>query len=105
MEMPLEDYQRASELFNELLDVPADQLDSALSAACADNRELRSEVLRLIKSYRRSGSFLEMGAISDGAMMLRASGAADTKPPQNHRPLPHNFKVGPGRHGRSMARS
>jgi tetratricopeptide (TPR) repeat protein len=75
MELPPEEYQRASELFNELLDVPAGQLDSALDAACGDNGALRSEVLRLLAADRGAGRFLESGAISDGAMMLLAGGA------------------------------
>ncbi len=70
------DYQRASDLFNELLDVPETDLDAALNAACGGNAALRSEVVRLLQADRDAGGFLERGAMKDGALMLRASGGA-----------------------------
>jgi len=82
MEISPEDYQRASDLFNDLLDVPAVELDAALDAACGPNQALRAEVLRLLEAERGAGSFLQRGALSDGAMMLRANGAAHTHVPK-----------------------
>ena len=70
------DYERASHFFNELLDVPDAELDAALNAACRGNASLRSEVVRLLKADRAAGGFLERGAMTDGALMLRASGGA-----------------------------
>ena len=75
-EMLPEDYQRASDLFNELLAVPESELNAALSAACGGNAALRSEVLRLLYSDRMAGGFLERGAMNDGALMLRAGSGA-----------------------------
>src|SRR5580700_2398507 len=78
MDMPPDDhqldYERASDLFNQLLDVPDAELDAALDAQCQGNAALRSEVLRLLQADRAAGGFLERGAMTDGALMLRASG-------------------------------
>ena len=76
------DYERASDLFNELLDVPDAELDAALNAACGGDAALRSEVVRLLKADRAAGGFLERNAMTDGALMLRASGIVTAGVPE-----------------------
>jgi serine/threonine-protein kinase len=71
--MPPEEFQRASELFNELIDVPEGELGAALDFACGGDAALRAEVARLLEADRSTGGFLERGAMRDGALMLGAS--------------------------------
>ena len=65
-ELSPEDYQRACDLFNELHDVPASQLDAALDGACDGNTTVRAEVLRLLRAEQGAGVFLQQSALSDG---------------------------------------
>ena len=79
-ELSPEDYQRACDLFNELRDVPASQLDIALDGAldsardgaCDGNTAVRAEVLRLLRAEQGAGVFLQQGALSDAARLLQA---------------------------------
>ena len=74
--MAPEEYQRASDLFNDLHDIPDGELDRALDAACGPDKALRSEVLRMLQADRGAGRFLERSAMRDASLMLRASGGA-----------------------------
>jgi serine/threonine protein kinase len=74
-DIPPGDYQRASDLFNDLHDVADGELDAALDAACAGNAALRSRVLLLLHADRGAAGFLERGgAMRDAALMLQAGG-------------------------------
>jgi dipeptidyl aminopeptidase/acylaminoacyl peptidase len=72
-----EDYQRACDLFNELLEVPAGDREGKLDAACQGNAGVRAEVVRLLRAEQGAGSFLHQSALSDAARLLggKAGGA------------------------------
>ena len=73
-----DDYQRASDLFNELLDVPDGERDAALNAACGENVGLRAEVTRLLHADRSAAGFLDRGAMRDASLLLKPSGVPET---------------------------
>jgi len=78
--MSPQDYQRASDLFNDLHEVSDGELDGALDAACGGNATLRSEVVRLLHADRGATGFLEQGAMRDASLLLRAGGAGTGVP-------------------------
>ena len=82
MSMPPEDghpdYQRASDLFNELLDVPEAERDAALRSACGENAALRAEVVRLLDADRSAGGFLDRGAMRDASLLLKPGGVPES---------------------------
>jgi serine/threonine protein kinase len=70
------DHRRASELFNQLRDVPSGELGAALDANCGEDPALRASVLRLLKADRAAdaGWFLDRRAIDDAARLIKPEG-------------------------------
>lgn len=71
--MNADEYQKLKELFQSVLEVPDDERESFLDAACTDNSDLRREVERLLES--RDSEFLETPAVEEFAegISLRSS--------------------------------
>ena len=65
-----QEYQRAAGVFDKLRDAPPGERDSLLDAACAGDAPLRARVRRLLEADRTAGSFLEMRAIDDLAVLV-----------------------------------
>ena len=70
--MTAEAYRQLGLLFDQLREVPDEELAAALDATCAGDAELRAEVLRLIEADRAAaqGSFLGRRAIEDAARLI-----------------------------------
>jgi Tol biopolymer transport system component len=78
--MSPEEYQQASDLFNELRDLADRERDAALNRACPAGSALRAEVLRMLAADRQAGSFLEQRAVDDAALLVRPSAAQAAVP-------------------------
>ncbi|HLJ45115.1 MAG TPA: protein kinase [Bryobacteraceae bacterium] len=75
------EHRRAGELFEQLRELPENELASALDTACAGNDGLRAEVSRLLGADRAADAdlFLERRAIEDAALLLGRTIAPGTK--------------------------
>jgi Tol biopolymer transport system component len=79
--MTPDEYRQATNLFDQVRDLPESERASALDAGCAGNAALHAQVLRLLDADRAAsgGKFLEKRAIDDAARRLAAEAA--TLPP------------------------
>ncbi|MBL8210916.1 MAG: serine/threonine-protein kinase [Bryobacterales bacterium] len=69
--MTPQDYERVSQLFDQLQAVPESERPAALEAACPTQPQLRASVLQLLEADRKaSQSFLERPAIETAARLL-----------------------------------
>ena len=64
-------WRRVQELFEAAADLPADEQEACLDAACGDDPELRREVETLLRSDASAGGFIE-SAIRRGSDLLLA---------------------------------
>ena len=73
--MTPEEYQRATDAFFGLRDLPASEREPAIDKACQGNAELRELVMSLIAADERlssDGNFLGRGALHDAAQLISA---------------------------------
>src|SRR5437868_14699378 len=70
MLMTPEQWQQIGKLYQAALALQADERQTFLDNACADDRAMRREVESLLAAEDGAGSFLEAGAMKDAAKML-----------------------------------
>ena len=68
--MTPERWQQVKQIFQSAIERPPSERDGFISEACADDRELRSEVESLISSHDQAGDSIEVMAIEAATEML-----------------------------------
>src|SRR5215204_2515681 len=68
--MTPEQWKRVESILQEALDVPPQQRREYVSAACADDAALMSEVSSLADAYDQSGDFIEAPALQSDAEVI-----------------------------------
>jgi serine/threonine-protein kinase len=71
---PTERFRRVDAVFDAVLDLPTAEQPAFLDRACADDPELRTEVLQLLRALHRSGGFLDSGAVKLAEPLLAGTG-------------------------------
>ena len=74
--MTSERWEKIKALFSSAQDCPAAERDEFLSRACGGDLELKSEIERLLDSYREDDAFMENSAVAEVASLLSLSGKA-----------------------------
>lgn len=69
-------WEKIKALFSSAQDCPAAERDEFLSRACGGDLELRSEIERLLDSYREDDAFMENSAVAEVASLLSVGGTA-----------------------------
>jgi serine/threonine-protein kinase len=75
--MTPERYQQVNRLLDELLELSPEDRAPHLSAACAEDEELRCEVESLLKAYDQAQSFIEAPAAGEAAELLNEQKAGE----------------------------
>ena len=93
-----ERWQRIEALVDDVIDLPAEERDHHLRAACGDDDALHAEVAELLESGERDDAFLAspLGGVAAGA----AAGIGPTNAAASGYPI----RVGPYRLGRELGR-
>lgn len=78
------DWQRVKELFNEAVELPREERDSFLDAACAGNVALRREIDALLIADDEASGFLEVPDEATGATATAAAADIATEPRPRH---------------------
>src|SRR6266705_4821464 len=75
--MTPERWQQVKQIFQSAIERPPSERDGFISQACADDRELRSEVESLISSHDQAGDSIQAVAV-EAAIELLANDPAGT---------------------------
>jgi serine/threonine protein kinase/Tol biopolymer transport system component len=78
------DWQRVKDLFNEAVELPPEERDAFLGAACAGNDALRREVDALLEADEEAGGFLPEPEEGTGTTATAAAADIATEPGGRH---------------------
>ena len=68
-------FRRVDDIFDAVVDLPADEQTASVDRACGDDAGMRAEVLGLLRAYRQADSFLESPAAQLAAPLLESAAA------------------------------
>ncbi len=68
--MTPERWQQVKEIFNSAINYRPDERSVFLSKTCLEDEELRNEVESLIRSYEKSGEFIDAPAFKEAAELF-----------------------------------
>ena len=85
MTLEKERWERVSRLFDEAIDLPADERTRLLAARCADDDSLRREVEDLLRAEAQAGDFLEQGTRATAPLLRELADGGDDGDPQGRR--------------------
>jgi serine/threonine-protein kinase len=74
-------FRRADAIFDAALDVPDDEQTAYVARACADDTELRAEVLGLLRASHSAGGVLDGAAAQMAAQLIGAGASPDAAVP------------------------
>ncbi|GLC26954.1 serine/threonine-protein kinase [Roseisolibacter agri] len=74
-------FRRADAIFDAALDLPDDEQTAYVARACADDVELRDEVLELLRASHSDGGLLDGAAAPIAALLADSGAAADVEVP------------------------
>src|SRR5688500_7722463 len=74
-------FRRADAIFDAALDVPDDEQTAYVARACANDTELRAEVLGLLRASHSAGGVLDGAAAQMAAQLIGAGASPDAAVP------------------------
>ena len=98
--LPTDRFQRIDAVFDAVVDLPIDEQTASLDRECGDDKELRAEVLELLREYQRSDSFLDSPAAHIAGPLLEAAAALAGPAPEQIGPFRIVREIGRGGMGR-----
>jgi len=99
---PTDRFRRVDSVFDAVIDLPTDEQAAFIDRACADDLELRAEVIQLLRAHHHSGGILDTPVARLSPLLVAASDAPHTTPGDRIGPFRIERAIGEGGMGQVL---